>query len=133
MSNVKPKDSLIELQLRRALWSRGHRYRLHVRTLPGTPDIVFRRFKVAVFVDSEFWHGFDWQSRRDRIGTNRDYWIPKIEATMARDVIVTGQLEAAGWTVLRFWGKRIHKDLYGCVGEIEHALGYIPPAPFQDC
>ena len=111
------------MMLRRALWARGYRYRLHVRSLPGTPDIVFRSQKVVVFVDSEFWHGHDWVVRRERIGTNREFWIPKIESTMARDLWVTQTLIDSGWTVLRFWGREIQRNLDGCLSSVEVHLG----------
>ena len=122
MAKVKPKNSQIELALRRELWGRGHRYRIHVRELPGTPDIVFTKKKIAVFVDSEFWHGHNWSVREARIGTNRSFWIPKIEATMARDLQVVAKLEALGWRVLRFWGNDIKKRLDWCVAKIESTL-----------
>ena len=115
MSKVRSKDSRIEMKLRRAFWRAGLRYRLHVKSLPGTPDIVFLRHRVAVFVDSEFWHGYEWESRKSRIGTNQEFWIAKIEATMARDTQNTGDLRSAGWKVLRFWGKEVEKEPERCV------------------
>lgn len=121
MSRVKNKDSEIELMLRRELWKRNIRYRKNVKTIFGKPDIAFKGKKIAVFVDSEFWHGYDWEHRKDDIKSNRDFWIPKIERTIQRDVEVTARLESEGWLVLRFWGKEIKKNLFECADIIEKA------------
>ena len=122
MSRVKCKDTSIELILRKELWSRGLRYRKNVLGIPGKPDIVFVGKKVAVFCDSEFWHGYDWEHRKDDIKTNRDYWIPKIERNIERDKEVDSMLEEQGWKVLRFWGKDIKKDPSGCADFIEETV-----------
>ena len=119
MSRIHCKDTQIEVALRRELWSRGLRYRKNVKTVPGKPDIAFIGKKVAVFCDSEFWHGYDWEHRKDEIKTNRDFWIPKIERNIQRDLEVNQILEGQGWVVLRFWGKEIQKDLGGCADRIE--------------
>jgi DNA mismatch endonuclease, patch repair protein len=101
----RARDTKAELLLRRALWSRGLRYRLHDTRLPGKPDIVFRQARLVVFVDGDFWHGRNWRRRRAKLarGSNAAYWIPKIEANIARDRDVTQALKEAGWSVLRFW------------------------------
>jgi len=122
MQAIRSKDTGIETLLRKELWKRGLRYRKNCKDIPGKPDIVFKGAKVAVFCDSEFWHGHDWENRKERIGTNREYWIPKIERNMERDEEAAAKLTAAGYTVLRFWGKRIEKDLDGVVKDIEAAL-----------
>ena len=109
MQAVKSKDTAIELLLRKELWSRGIRYRKNVKSIVGKPDIAFIKKKVAVFCDSEFWHGFDWEHRKSDIKSNRDFWIPKIEKNIARDEKVNAALEADGWIVLRFWGQQIKK------------------------
>lgn len=121
MSRVKNKDSEIELMLRRELWKRNIRYRKNVKTIFGKPDIAFKGKKIAVFVDSEFWHGYDWEHRKDDIKSNRDFWIPKIERTIQRDLEVKAHLESEGWLVLRFWGKEIKKNLLECADIIEKA------------
>lgn len=121
MSRVKNKDSEIELMLRRELWKRNIRYRKNVKTIFGKPDIAFKGKKIAVFVDSEFWHGYDWEHRKDDIKSNRDFWIPKIERTIQRDLEVNAHLESEGWLVLRFWGKEIKKNLLDCADIIEKA------------
>ncbi len=119
MSRVRCRDTEIEIILRKELWSRGLRYRKNVGKVPGRPDIVFPGKKVAVFCDSEFWHGYDWEHRRDDIKTNRDFWIPKIERNIQRDLEVNRILREQGWTVLRFWGKEIMKDPGACADRIE--------------
>lgn len=122
MQAVKNKDSLIELMLRKELWSRGLRYRKNYTKITGKPDIVFIGKKVAVFCDSEFWHGYDWERRKDDIKSNRDFWIPKIERNMQRDTEVTQTLTNDGWLVLRFWGNEIKKHLSDCADKIEKAV-----------
>ena len=122
MSRVKNKDSDIELTLRRALWSRGLRYRKNSKAVFGHPDIVFIRKKVAVFCDSEFWHGYDWENKKDDFKSNQSFWIPKIERNMVRDCEVNEKLTQEGWTVIRFWGKQIKKDTARCVEIIEKAV-----------
>ena len=102
MQAVKNKDSKIEVILRKELWKRGLRYRKNSSKVFGKPDIVFIGKKVAVFCDSEFWHGYDWEHKKDEIKSRREFWIPKIERNMQRDVEVTEKLTADGWTVLRF-------------------------------
>ena len=122
MSRVKNKDSAIEVALRKELWSRGLRYRKNVKTVFGKPDIVFVGKKVAVFCDSEFWHGYNWEVKQDEIKSHRDFWIPKIERNMKRDKEVKAALEAEGWKVLRFWGDEIKKDVKACADLIVAAL-----------
>jgi len=124
MKRVKNKDSRIERLLRSELWSRGLRYRKNVTTILGKPDIVFMGKKVAVFCDSEFWHGYDWENRCKDVKSNRDFWIPKIERNIQRDKEVTAELVRQGWTVMRFWGKDIEKDTKGCADKIENAVRY---------
>ena len=108
----RKRDTTPELSLRRALWKRGLRYRLHVPDLPGRPDIVFRRSRVVVFCDGDFWHGKDWRSRRRRLkrGHNARYWVNKIRRNIQRDRNVSAALEAQGWHVLRFWEADILSD-----------------------
>ena len=122
MQSVKAKDTAIELLLRKELWSRGIRYRKNVKSIIGKPDIAFIKKKVAVFCDSEFWHGFDWEHKKSDIKSNRDFWIPKIEKNIARDKEVNDALAADGWIVLRFWGQQIKKDVKACADLIVAAL-----------
>ena len=95
--------------LRRELWKRNIRYRKNVNRIFGKPDIAFVRKKVAVFVDSEFWHGFNWEVKKNEVKSNRDFWITKIERNMERDAEVNQYLQNEGWLVLRFWGNEIKK------------------------
>ena len=122
MQHIKSKDTKIEVALRKALWKKGLRYRKNYSKLPGKPDIAFVKYKVAVFCDSEFWHGYDWEHRKEDIKSRRDFWIPKIERNMQRDIEVTDVLKSDGWTVLRFWGKEIKKDVCKCADIIETAV-----------
>lgn len=118
MQAIKSKDTTIELMLRKALWREGIRYRKNYKQLPGKPDIVITKYRIAVFCDSDYWHGYDWENRQARIKSNREYWIPKIERNMERDRQVNIQLVATGWIVLRFWETQIRKDLSGCVNDV---------------
>lgn len=122
MQAIKNRDSQIELLLRKELWARGIRYRKNVKTVFGHPDIAFKGKKVAVFCDSEFWHGYDWDNKKDEIKTRREFWIPKIERNMQRDREVNAYLQEDGWIVIRFWGKEIKKDVKKCADIIEEAL-----------
>lgn len=122
MQRVKSKDSEIEKILRNALWNKGYRYRKNVKDIFGHPDIVFKSKKVAIFCDSEFWHGYDWESKKNEIKTRQDFWIPKIERNMQRDKEVNMKLSEEGWTVLRFWGTEIKKQTENCVKEIEKCI-----------
>ena len=118
MQHVRSKDSEIEVKLRHELWKNGLRYRKNVRDIFGCPDIVFKKLKIAIFVDSEFWHGFDWENRKNDFKSNQEFWIPKIEKNIARDKEVNEKLSADGWVVLRFWGHEIKKDIDCCVEKI---------------
>lgn len=122
MQRVKFKDSEIEKILRNALWNKGYRYRKNVKDVFGHPDIVFKSKKVAIFCDSEFWHGYDWERKKNEIKTRQDFWIPKIERNMQRDKEVNMKLSEEGWTVLRFWGTEIKKQTENCVKEIEKCI-----------
>lgn len=119
MQAIKSKDSEIELLLRQELWARGLRYRKNVKTVYGHPDIAFIGKKVAVFCDSEFWHGYDWENRKNDIKSNKEFWISKIERNIARDEEVNDYLKSHGWKVLRFWGKDIKKNASDCADLIE--------------
>lgn len=122
MQAVKNKDSEIEKILRKELWNRGLRYRKNVSNVFGHPDIVFIGKKVAVFCDSEFWHGYNWEERKKDIKSHQEFWIAKIERNIQRDMQVTKKLQEDGWRVLRFWGKDIKKNVIECADEILKAL-----------
>lgn len=122
MRQVKNKDSDIELILRKELWQRGIRYRKNVRRIFGTPDIAFIGLKIAVFCDSEFWHGYNWEECKRDFKSNQGFWIPKIERNIERDKEVNEKLKAEGWIVIRLWGKEIKKETKKCADIIEDAL-----------
>lgn len=122
MQAIKSKDTCIEITLRKALWQKGIRYRKNYRKVIGKPDIAITKCKIAVFCDSDYWHGYDWENRNQRIKSNREYWIPKIERNMERDCQVTKALEDDGWLVLRFWEWQIKKQLDVCVDTVLEAV-----------
>lgn len=122
MQAIKNKDSQIELMLRKELWNRGLRYRKNSNKVFGHPDIVFIGKKVAVFCDSEFWHGYNWNERKNDFKSHQEFWIPKIEQNIQRDIEVNEHLKQDGWTILRFWGKEIKKNPEQCADEIEKAV-----------
>lgn len=124
MVNIKSVDTSIEICLRRKLWEKGYRYRKNYDKLPGKPDIVLTKYKIAIFCDSEFFHGKDWESLRLRLekGNNSEYWIKKILRNILRDEEVNKQLLFMGWSVIRFWGKDILKKTDECVRVIEETI-----------
>ena len=118
MSKISGKDTKPELMLRKALWAKGYRYRKDYKKLIGKPDIALPIHKTVVFVDGEFWHGYDWEERKEKIKSNRDFWIPKIERNIQRDQEVNYELEQLGYKVFRFWAKDVLKNLDAVVEEI---------------
>ena len=124
MQNIKSKDTKIELALRKALWSKGYRYRKNYQKLPGKPDIVLTKYKIVIFCDSEFFHGKDWEVLKPRLqkSKNSDYWIKIISRNKDRDIEIEKQLLFEGWTVIRFWGKDILKNTDECVQVIEETI-----------
>lgn len=115
MSNVSLKGGKAETALAKALWHNNVRYRKNYRKLPGSPDIAITKYKIAVFVDGEFWHGENWEKRKSKLKSNREYWIEKIEENMARDKRNDQLLIDMGWTPIHFWEKEVNKDLDKCV------------------
>ncbi len=124
MSNIKNKDTSIEVILRKALWRKGYRYRKNYSALPGKPDIVLTRHRIVIFCDSEFFHGKDWSELRKQLqrGKNADFWINKISRNRERDEEINKQLMFLGWTVIRFWGKDIKNDAEQCVRVVEETI-----------
>ena len=115
MSKVKLKNGKAETLLAKRLWSLGHRYRRNYKRLPGSPDIAITKFKIALFVDGEFWHGKDWEIKKQALKHNREYWIEKIEENIARDKRVDAELLQMGWLPIHFWEKDVLKDSDTCV------------------
>jgi DNA mismatch endonuclease, patch repair protein len=120
----RKSDTGPEIQLRQLLYRSGRRFRKNVRSLPGCPDIVFPRARLVVFCDGDFWHGRDWNDRKNKLrrGRNGGYWISKIERNMARDLENQARLESQGWRVLRFWESEIAKHQPAVLAEIEAIL-----------
>ncbi len=133
MSQVRSTGSALEEAFAHELSRRGiSTYLRNDKTVFGKPDFVFKARKIAVFCDSEFWHGFDWDNTRKAIKSNRDFWIPKIERNIKRDEEVTERLNADGWTVLRFWEHEIKKSIITCADKVISALRLpMPQAPFR--
>lgn len=111
MSHIKSKDTSIELLVRRKLFSMGYRYRVNYKALPGKPDIVFTKKKVAIFIHGCYWHGHDCGSRYAHSSqSNKMYWGTKIERTKQRDEKHIQALEADGWTVIVLWECQIRQS-----------------------
>ena len=124
MSRIKGKDTSIEVALRKALWEKGYRYRKNCKMLPGKPDIALTGYKIAVFCDSEFFHGKDWPILKEKLkkGRNSEYWIPKIEKNIERDRENDLSLKSLGWSVIHFWGTEIKRDLASCLKVVEEMI-----------
>lgn len=124
MSKIRGKDTKIEVALRKALWARGYRYRKNYKKIPGSPDICLTKYKIAIFCDGEFFHGKDWEVRKAKVakGNNGEYWVKKIQENILRDNEKDKELNALGWTVIRFWGKDILKKTDECIKVIEETI-----------
>ncbi len=124
MSHIKSKDTSIEVSLRRALWKKGYRYRKNYSALPGKPDIVLTKYRIAIFCDGELFHGKNWEVLKPRLlkGNNPDFWVKKIERNMKRDDENDKKLLFLGWTVIHFWGNDILKNTDQCVKVVEEAI-----------
>lgn len=122
MSKIKLKRGVAEVKLAKLLWHIGYRYRLNYRKLPGSPDIAIQKYHIAVFVDGEFWHGYDWDKRKPKLKRNREYWIEKIEENIERDIRNDQKLLGMGWTPIHFWTKEIMKDSEECVRVIAELI-----------
>lgn len=124
MRSIHSKDTHIELVLRKALWAKGYRYRKNYKKLPGKPDIVLTKERIAIFCDSEFFHGKDWALLKEKLSNsdNGDFWIEKIYKNIQRDDEVDKELFFLGWTVIRLWGKDILKNTDECIRAIEEKI-----------
>ena len=124
MQHIRAKNTKIEIILRKALWNKGYRYRKNYKDLPGHPDIVLTKYKIAIFCDGEFFHGKDWEVLRPRLenSNNSKFWISKISRNRERDDEVNKQLLFKGWTVIRFWGKDIIHSTNECIQVIEETI-----------
>lgn len=124
MSKIRGKDTKIEVALRKALWAKGYHYRKNYKMIPGSPDICLTKYKIAIFCDSEFFHGKDWDILQQKVtkGNNGEYWVKKIQENMFRDNEKDKALNLLGWTVIHFWGKDILKHTDECVKVIEEVI-----------
>lgn len=124
MQHIHSKNTSIEVALRKALWHKGYRYRKNYSGLPGSPDIVLMKYKIAIFCDGEFFHGKDWEVLKPRLekGENGEFWVSKISRNRERDDEINKKLLFMGWTVLRFLGAEIKKDTDECVKVIEETI-----------
>lgn len=124
MQHIRGKDTTIEVILRKALWARGYRYRKNYKRIPGSPDIVLTKYKIAIFCDGEFFHGKDWEVLKPRLekSNNSEFWIKKISRNLERDDEINKKLLSMGWTVIRFWGNEIKKNTDECIRVIEETI-----------
>ncbi|RYJ43715.1 very short patch repair endonuclease [Flavobacterium beibuense] len=122
MSAIRGKDTKEEVLLCKTLWHLGYRYRKNNRKVFGTPDLTFAKHKIAIFVDGEFFHGYDWENKKHKIQTNQEFWHKKIERNIERDKEVNEYLISQGWTVLRFWSKKVKKNLDEVVKVIKNEI-----------
>ena len=127
MSSIKSFNTRPERKLRKALWTKNLRYRVNYKKLPGKPDIVFTKYKIAIFCDGDFWHGHNWfirgkESLEDELEGYSEFWRNKILRNIERDDEITKALKARGWRVLRFWGSDIEKNVEDVVQTIREAI-----------
>ena len=124
MKNIRSRDTKIEVILRKALWRNGYRYRKNYKKLPGTPDIALTKYKIAIFCDGEFFHGKNWEVLKPKLekSNNSEFWIKKISRNIERDNEVNKELLFMDWTVIRFWGEEIKKNIDECVKVVEEVI-----------
>lgn len=118
MASVHLKGGKAEVLLAKSLWHLGFRYRKNYKKIPGSPDIALTKYKLAIFVDGEFWHGENWIERKKKLKKNKDYWIEKIEENMKRDKKTNQLLKEIGWTPIHFWEKEVLKNTDRCIEKI---------------
>lgn len=117
MGKIRGTNTKPEMMFRRALWNKGVRFRINSK-LPGKPDISIKKYKLVIFIDGEFWHGYNWKERKQKIKSNRKFWIPKIERNIQRDQEVNEELKEMDYTIFRFWSNEIKTNLDKCVDDI---------------
>lgn len=124
MRAIKSKDTKPEIILRKALWREGIRYRKNWKDLPGKPDIAITKYRIAVFCDSEFFHGQDWEELELKLqkSNNSEFWIGKIKRNIERDKEVDHELRFLEWTIIRFWSKDILRHTEKCVDVIKELI-----------
>lgn len=122
MQRIKGAGTSPELDFHNALKAIRVRHSKNNKSLPGKPDIVIPSCKIVIFLDGEFWHGYQWDKKRSKIKANREYWVPKIERNILRDKQSNKKLKAAGWKVLRFWQHQLNKDMSKCIKKIQKLM-----------
>jgi DNA mismatch endonuclease Vsr len=132
MSRIRSNGTKIEVLLAKSLWAKGIRYRKNDKTVFGKPDFVFKKIKLAIFCDSEFWHGKDLLSIQNRIGTNNEFWVNKITKNIERDLKVNQALTDSGWTVLRYWEKDIKKNTELIAESISKTIANLKSIPYNN-
>ena len=118
MSHVKTKRNSAEIMIAKSLWHRGYRYRLNYKALPGSPDIALAKYRIAIFIDGEFWHGKDFEQRKTKLKNNKDYWIEKIQENIDRDLKNDKLLRQMDWYPIHFWSNDVIKYCNHCVEEV---------------
>lgn len=121
MAAIKASNTKVEIILSKALWNAGYRYRKHSKTVFGKPDFTFKKLKIAIFVDSEFFHGKDFLTKK-KPATNAEFWEKKISRNIERDKEVNDYLMSHGWLVIRFWSMDVRKKLQSCLDKIEKEI-----------
>lgn len=119
MSRIKGKDTGLETRVRSELHKRGFRFRKHFKELPGKPDVVFTKAKVAVFIDGDFWHGYRFPAWEHKVS---DFWKTKISKNRERDAKNHRRLRDMGWTVIHLWQHDLERDFEASIGKIVSAL-----------
>jgi DNA mismatch endonuclease (patch repair protein) len=123
MSRIRSRDTKVEAELETILKIIGLEYVSHPKVY-GNPDFVYPELKIAIFADSAFWHGYDWENRKNDIKTNREFWLKKIENTISRDREVTQTLEMQGWIVIRLWDFELHRQPDKCKVVLQEAIAH---------
>ena len=118
MAHVKTKKNSAEVMLAKSLWHRGYRYRLNYKALPGSPDVALTKYRIAIFIDGEFWHGKDFEQRKTKLKNNKDYWIEKIQENIDRDLRNDKLLRQMDWYPIHFWSNDVIKYCNQCIDEI---------------
>lgn len=122
MSHVKTKRNSAEVMIAKSLWHRGYRYRLNYKALPGSPDIALTKYRIAIFIDGEFWHGKDFEQRKNKLKNNKDYWIEKIQENIDRDLRNDKLLRQMYWYPIHFWSNDVIKYCNQCIDEIIYTI-----------
>lgn len=122
MQRIKSDKTTPEILLQKALRKEKIKFKRNYTRLYGAPDIVLAEKKIAIFIDGEFWHGYQWKKKKKKIKANRLYWIPKIERNILRDRHNNQKLKKDGWKVIRFWQKQIEGDLPACLNKVKDMM-----------